>query len=209
MAAYGLVSVAGVSALTLDDRQQRALATAYAHPPRAYHNLTHVTEVLGHVDAMAARVPWRQPREVFLAACYHDAIYQPGQRDNEARSADFALAQIAEHLPAAGIDGARVRALILLTARHGKLGPDDVDAEAARFLDCDMAILGADGDAFDRYDRAIAEEYRGVVPAFLFRFQRRRFLRALLTKPRIYLSEEGHALWDANARVNLARALAC
>lgn len=60
---------------------------------------------------------------------------------------------------------ARVKALILLTARHGRLQPQDVDEEAALFLDCDMAILAAPAAVFDAYDAAIAEEYRGTCPA--------------------------------------------
>jgi predicted metal-dependent HD superfamily phosphohydrolase len=37
----------------------------------------------------------------------------------------------------------RVRALIMLTARHGRIDGAEVDAEAALFLDCDMAIVGS------------------------------------------------------------------
>lgn len=99
------------------------------------------------------------------------------------------------------------QALILLTARHGQLQPQDVDADAALFLDCDMAILAAPAEVFDAYDRGIAEEYRGVVPSLLFRLNRGRFLTGLLKRPRIFLSDDFHARCDAAARANLRRRL--
>src|SRR3546814_4023827 len=70
-----------------------------------------------------------------------------------------------------------------------------------------MAILGAEPAVFDAYDRGIATEYRGTVPAWLFRLNRRRFLKALLGKPRIYLSDFFHERLDARARANLRRAI--
>ncbi len=100
---------------------------------------------------------------------YHDAIYHAGRKDNEARSAQLALQAIAQAPELAAVDAARVGQLILLTARHGELGPQDVDAEAALFLDCDMAILAAPEPVFAAYDRGVADEYKGVVPGFLYR----------------------------------------
>jgi predicted metal-dependent HD superfamily phosphohydrolase len=71
-----------------------------------------------------------------------------------------------------------------------------------------MAILGADPEAFDAYDAGIAEEYRDHVPGFLFRLNRKRFLKGLLARERIYLSDWFHQRYDAPARVNLRRAVA-
>lgn len=197
----------------LPQAQWEALAAAYAQPVRAYHDFTHVHEVLRHHTAVAAGPGWRQPRETWLAVLYHDAIYVPGRRDNEARSAELAAAHIARWLPDAGIDAGRVDALIRATARHGSLGPVDVEADPcgqdlAHFLDCDMAILGQDWPVFEAYDRAIAAEYAGVVPGWLFRFKRRRFLRGLADAPRVFLSDFFHHRLDAQARANLRRAAA-
>jgi predicted metal-dependent HD superfamily phosphohydrolase len=191
----------------LPPAMRAALETAYADPPRAYHDFGHVLEVLAHYDAVAAGPGWMQPDEVFLAVCYHDAIYDAGRRDNEARSAALARECIARWLPAHGIDAHRVAALIEATARHGRLQPDAVDREAALFLDCDMAILGSDPERFDAYDRGIAREYRGKAPGWLFQFNRRRFLKGLLEAPRIFLSSFFHERLDAAARANLRRAL--
>lgn len=190
-----------------------ALRASYAAPPRAYHHFGHVETLLAHFDEVAAGPGWARPREAWLALLYHDAVYEPGRRDNEARSAALATAGIARWLPGEDIDAGHVAALIALTARHGTLLPADLgdgaDGDDSRnFLDCDMAILGADPTAFDAYDRAIAEEYRGVVPGWLYRINRRRFLRGLLQRERIYLGDFFHARLDATARANLRRTLA-
>lgn len=194
--------------LTVPAPQWAALDAAYASPPRAYHNLDHVHEVLRHFATVDAGPGWIQPREVYLAILYHDAVYQAGRGDNEARSAELAHAHVTRWLPQAGIDACRVEELIRLTARHGRVRPGDVDRDAALFLDCDMAILGADADAFDAYDRSIEIEYRDQMPAWLYRRNRRRFLKALLEKDRIFVSDFFHARLDGVARQNLQRALA-
>lgn len=181
----------------------RAVIAAYATPPRAYHGFAHVQEVLRHL----ATVPtWTHPNEVYLAALFHDAVYVAGQKDNEARSAQLARTAIATFLPTARLDVDRVAALIELTARHGAVTPTDPDA--AHFLDADLAILGSDPATFDAYDAAIAEEYRPVTNALLYRLGRRRFLSKLLDAPRLFHSDHFHALYDAPARANLRRALA-
>lgn len=185
--------------------QLAEIEAAHAQPPRAYHNFGHVQALLQHHRDVAAGPGWRQPREVALAMLYHDAVYEAGRGDNEARSAMMARAAIARWLPDAGVDAERVAALIELTARHGRLRGDELDADAALFLDADMAILGAPAAVFDAYDRGIAEEYRGKVPGLLFRLNRRRFLKGVLAQPRIFFSDFFHARYDAQARENLRR----
>lgn len=185
--------------------QWAALVDAHAHPPRAYHNIGHVFAVLRHFNAAAEHACWQDPASAFMALLYHDAVYEPGSAENEARSAQLARIHLAQWQPA--LDATRVAQLIELTARHGQLVPGDVDADAALFLDCDMAILGADAAEFAAYDRAIAAEYRGVAPPWLYRLNRRRFLKGLLGRERIFLSGFFHTRLDAAARINLRRAV--
>ncbi len=191
--------------MPLPPGQLAEIEAAHMQPPRAYHNVGHVQALLRHHRDVAAGPGWRQPREVALAMLYHDAIYEAGRGDNEARSATLAREAIARWLPDAGVDAERVAALIELTARHGRLRADELDSDAALFLDSDMAILGAPPAVFDAYDRGIAEEYRGKVPGFLFRLNRRRFLKGVLAQPRIFFSDFFHGRYDAQARENLRR----
>jgi len=191
----------------LPPAQGAAIAAAYAAPPRAYHDLHHVGEVLRHFDDVARGPGWTHPHDVAYAVLYHDSIYIAGAKDNETRSAELARAHLAQW-PMPEVDADRVAQLIELTARHGALSRDDVpDEETRLFLDCDMAILGAAPTVFDAYDRGIAAEYRGVVPGWLFTINRKRFLKGLLQRERIYLSDFFHAQLDAQARTTLRRAI--
>jgi predicted metal-dependent HD superfamily phosphohydrolase len=182
------------------------LIARYREPHRAYHDAAHIAELLGWFDVVAEApgAGWRAPAEVFAAIYFHDAVYAPGARDNEARSAALAHA----HAAALGVEAARVAALIELTARHGALTAADVtDADTAHFLDADMAIVGTEPAAFDRYDAAIRREY-AQLPDDAYRAGRHRFLAGVLARPRIFFSALFHDRLDARARENLARAIA-
>ena len=191
--------------IALPTGQWDALKAAYETPPRAYHNLGHIQALMHHFHEVAAGPGWCQPTEVALAILYHDAIYDAGRSDNEARSAQWAVAEIARWLPGEDIDSARVAQLIGFTARHGKLSADELDTDAALFVDADMAVLGAPAAIFNAYHQGIEAEYRGKVPALLFRINRRRFLRAVLRQPRIFHTAYFHQRFDAAARANLRR----
>jgi predicted metal-dependent HD superfamily phosphohydrolase len=209
--------------LALSPAIEQTLAAAYAEPHRAYHTAAHIAEVLRWYDWVADEVGWREPAAVYLAIAFHDAVYDPLAKDNEARSAALARqllgAAPAPHAASPGSGAVspvptaatldRCAELILLTARHGALDPAAVaaDPDAAHFLDCDTAILGAPPAEFDAYDAGVAAEYRQV-PADAFRAGRRAFLSGMLARPRIFLSDLFHARLDAAARANLARAVA-
>lgn len=190
----------GVPALS--ESLGRAIAAAYAHPPRAYHNLAHVSEVLGHFQRVPA---WVNREAVYFAILLHDAIYVAGRTDNEELSAELAARLLhgtehAQHVP-------RVQQLIRLTARHGSVEPAEVDGDAALFLDCDMAIVGASATEYDAYEAAIAKEY-ALVPTELYRAGRAAFLHKLLARPAIYLSPFFRAEREQAARANIEAALA-
>lgn len=190
----------------------KILRSAYASPPRAYHSLHHVAELLEHFEWVQAEHGWSQPNEVECAIAFHDAVYVAGAKDNEARSADLAR----HTLRGSTIDCERVAWLILLTARHGhdprSSGVAETDVDALHFLDADMAILGSSAERFAGYHRAIAEEYRAqlnpLVFATTFQIGRRRFLERLLAGKRIYHTPLFHDRFDAAARRNLKWALA-
>ncbi len=174
------------------------LVRHYSEPHRAYHNTTHITELLRWFDIVADEVGWRSPRDVFDAILFHDVIYDPTAKDNETRSADLAIANGCSQ---------RTAELIALTALHGRLAREDVDDDAALFLDCDTAILGAEPAAFDAYDHGIGIEY-SQAPAETYRAGRGAFLRMMRERPRLFLTDYFHAKLDAAARANLDRAIA-
>ncbi len=181
------------------------LQRAYGEGRRAYHTLSHVAEVAKHFDFARARSVVHDASSVFVAILFHDAVYEAKANDNEARSAALARASIEAEQVAVSPD--RVEALILATASHGSVEPAE-DSDLALFLDCDMAILGADENVYDAYERGVAYEYAEAYPGPLFRAGRAQFLVKLVEKPRLFLTDLFHETYDEEARKNLRRSIA-
>lgn len=172
------------------------LAAAYAAPGRHYHNLAHIENLLarvGHFSLQDAVV-------VELAIWFHDAVYDALRHDNEAQSADWALAFLAETSlePARR---ARVADLIRRTANHTQPQPPH-DADLLLFLDADLSILGAPKAAYWAYARQIRQEYQQV-PDDLYRPGRRQVLARLLAAPVLFHTPALRDELDAPARRNL------
>jgi predicted metal-dependent HD superfamily phosphohydrolase len=162
-----------------------------------YHVLTHVLGCLEELNR--SRDLAKDADAIRLALWFHDAVWEPGRPDNEEASA--ALAD--EALAAGGVPEARrgaVRALILAT-RHDRT-PEDPDARL--IADIDLAILGADPDDYDRYERAVRREY-GPLSDAAFAAGRAAFAAGLLARPRIFATERYFRRLEAAARANLAR----
>jgi predicted metal-dependent HD superfamily phosphohydrolase len=174
------------------------LRDAYDEPHRAYHNAVHICDCLTQFDRVFSSA--ERPDEVETAIWFHDVVYDPHAKDNEERSADWAVSELA----AAGVPADlcdRVRQLILATKHDGE--PTTLDARL--LVDIDLTILGRDPDVFDAYDRAIRREYDWVSEAE-FRVARAKILRRFLSRPAIFQSPE-FAGMEVQARRNLERAL--
>lgn len=187
-------------------RRLDGLRARYGEAHRAYHTQAHLDAVLAGVAAARPRLA--HPDAVELAAWYHDAIYDPARGDNEERSAALLEAEMAGLADAALIG--RAAALVRCTADHA-LPPGmeaGLRADAAAFLDVDMAVLGAEGAAFDAYERGIAAEYVPVHGVERFRAGRAQFLQEMLGRARLFHTDEAHGALDAAARANMRRALA-
>ncbi|MFO0876387.1 MAG: hypothetical protein U0840_03360 [Gemmataceae bacterium] len=173
------------------------VSRCYAAPDRHYHNLDHVAAVVGEVVRAGGGV------NVVRAAFLHDLIYDPRRSDNEERSAQESQLLLAS-LGVPASDLAEVVRLILLTRSHCT---EAEDVAGALLLDADLAILGAEPDAYAQYAAAIRREYAWV-PATAYRAGRRQVLERFLERPRLYVLDVNHGRWEASARRNLANELA-
>jgi predicted metal-dependent HD superfamily phosphohydrolase len=174
-----------------------ALIARYADSHRHYHTARHIAECLAHFDAVCNRC--KRPVEVELALWFHDAIYEPRARDNEAQSAAWALRVLRD----AGVasDAAQRVSELILTTRHDAL-PATPDEQL--LVDIDLSILGAAAARFDEYEQQVRSEY-GWVPQFLFNRTRLKILETFLARPVIYSTPHFHGLLEKKARENLAR----
>jgi predicted metal-dependent HD superfamily phosphohydrolase len=179
------------------------LKRRYAEPRRAYHNWTHIEELLAQFDLNVRAL--NHPFAFRLAILFHDAIYDPRASDNEARSAD--LLESTMKNAARTDDIVCAKDLILATHKHTTAAVDRrFVSDAELFLDMDLSILGAGEGRFDDYDAAIREEY-SFVPIETYRERRAEILKSFLARPRLYLTDDYHHRLDGIARANLQRAI--
>jgi predicted metal-dependent HD superfamily phosphohydrolase len=184
------------------------LVAAYAAPDRHYHGLTHIEALLRLAEAHSALIGDRDAVEA--AIWFHDAVYDTRRKDNEAKSAELAIARLAGI--AAPDRLAHIAAMIRATADH--VVPDFGDGIAASiindcalFLDFDLAILGSSAAEFAAYEAAVRREYAWVSEP-LWITGRRAVLEHFLTRPAIYATAQFRASHEAAARLNLGNALA-
>jgi predicted metal-dependent HD superfamily phosphohydrolase len=184
-----------------DDLKRR-----YAEPQRAYHDWSHIEALLALLPDLLPKL--NDPAAVYLAVLFHDAIYDPRAADNEERSARLLAEQMAGLVSPAMLD--RAVRLVLATRAHAV--PDDVAAAEAAdmtlFLDMDLAILGADPDSFDRYEAQVRREYAHVSDE-AFAKGRAAILTRFAARPALYYSDWGRQRFEAQARLNITRSLAC
>jgi predicted metal-dependent HD superfamily phosphohydrolase len=185
LTAHGVVDAAAIA---------DGVIAAYQEPHRAYHNLRHIQQCLWELDRLADATLERDVIE--LAIWYHDVVYAPLGRDNEARSVARMRAELGAALPPARLD--RLASLILATARDGRPLPDD--AAARTLVDIDLSVLGLAPLEVAAYESAIVAEFADA-PRLVFRFKRKRFLQRLLARP-LFITD-AFAGYEARARANL------
>lgn len=177
-----------------------ALQSRYREPHRKYHTLEHIHACLKLFEQV--RNEFDDPDAVRLAIWFHDAVYDPRRSDNEEASAQLAARELAaQNVPIETID--RVRDLIMATRHDGS----PADEDTARFIDIDLAILGADAKTFDQYERNIRQEYHHIDES-AFRIGRRTILEQFLARDWIYQTEPFASQFEERARANLARSIA-
>jgi predicted metal-dependent HD superfamily phosphohydrolase len=178
---------------------KQALLAAWAEPQRKYHTLQHLSECLALFEQYRELAV--EPAEVEVALWFHDAIYAVRASDNEARSADWAEAELRRaSVPEPRI--ARVRSHILAT-RHSAL-PEGSDQ--ALLVDIDLSILGAPRPRFEEYERQVRDEYRWV-PGFLFQLKRKQILAQFLARDALFNTPAIRHALEAAARENLVDSL--
>lgn len=176
------------------------LVERYAEPHRHYHTLAHVQHCLLEFDAIRDLADHADSVE--MAVWFHDAIYDPKAKDNEARSAD--LARVV--LDVGGIReefGERVAELIMATSHSASPSFND----AALLVEADLAILGRSEAEFDEYERCIRREYDWVDDAS-FAAGRAAIIESFLLRPILFRVHSLHRAYEDAARANLRRSLA-
>lgn len=141
------------------------------------------------------------PGEVALALWFHDAIYDVKGKNNELKSAQWAV-NVLREANAAQVVVERVYDLIMATKHDALVAEPDQQL----IVDIDLAILGASPERFAQYDAQVRAEYRWV-PGFFYKLQRKAVLNRFLQKESIYSTDYFKEHYETQARINLLRAL--
>lgn len=153
---------------------------------RPYHNAVHLAQV---------RVALSQfvdiDEKLDMAILYHDAVYVPGRRDNEERSAAMACNAYPQY-------AAFLQTAIMATALHQRTGDHLIDL----FLDADMSILGMPWGQYDAYRKGVRREY-AMFDDEQFREGRKQFLLSFSG----FITDEFNDAYLEQAKRNIEREL--
>lgn len=173
------------------------LVRLYSEPHRRFHTLDHINDCLRRFDEVGPLM--KRPEAVELALWFHDAIYKPGARDNEERSAELFARE------SAGAEAAftsRVCDLILATKHVVSDLPGDrgfmVDIDLGGFADPWDLFMSKGEDLRAEHATQSDDEYYRSQIKFLSRLERRRYF---------YCTSYYRSRYEKSAKENVHRLL--
>jgi predicted metal-dependent HD superfamily phosphohydrolase len=181
------------------DREFKKLTRAWQSWGRHYHTLGHLDACLREFDAVRALA--ERPAEVAMALWFHDAVYKTYRKDNEQKSAMWAVRFLQTHDAASNV-AARVGDIVLATAHT----TNELIGDAALTVDIDLSILGQPDDVYREFERNVRREYWWVSKK-KFSAGRSRILQSFLDREAIYHCSALREKYESEARVNLRKAL--
>jgi predicted metal-dependent HD superfamily phosphohydrolase len=169
------------------------LESAYSKKSRHYHNLTHINDMISCYESYLSDLEF--PNEVLYAIFYHDYIYNSRKKDNELKSAEYAVKILPKD---STLNSKTIYDMICATKDHKFDGIEDVKW----LIDFDLKILSRDWEEYKIYFEQIRKEY-SIYPDFLYIPGRIKALNHFLENDSIFLTEEFRNLYEAKARKNI------
>ena len=177
----------------------------YQEPERYYHTF------YGHIAFCIRelyKIPMRDMIEnidiLELSMMLHDSKISFGAKDNEERSAEFAL-DICRRMGLPEKFANRSAMYIRHTDHIGL--PFHRDSQFG--IDIDLAIFGQNEETFDEYEKNVRKEYLFVRDDEVFKKERAKVLKYFLERPQsLFLTEYFSKKYGEQARKNLMRSLA-
>ena len=178
------------------------LDNSYAFPARVYHSLDgHIAPGLIILEEIRMLGIAKNFNALQFAWFCHDVICDPKLKDNEVRSAEFAINLISEMNLSEDFSKV-VRDLIIVTNRP--VIPENRDE--CLIIDIDHANFGWDNSLFKEQTRAIREEFHFVSDAD-FNQNTTKLFSKMLKKNSVFLTDYFKERYERKARSNLERAL--
>jgi predicted metal-dependent HD superfamily phosphohydrolase len=188
---------------SLSETWSTAFIARYTELQRHYHTVNHVAAMLGCLDKHQHEVS--DPLAVELAIIFHDWIYDPQGKKNEAESIVEFETRAKEIQLDKGLT-AKVSRFIDATVAHqiGESVPSDEKSDLSFFLDFDLEVLSRNWEDYSTYAKQIRQEYICYNDEE-YRSGRARVLRNFLARERIYFSKPFYEASETVARDNLQR----
>ncbi|WP_345146270.1 hypothetical protein [Flavobacterium ginsengiterrae] len=171
------------------------LEKAYSKKSRHYHNLTHLEEMIASFEIYSDRL--QNPNEILFSIFYHDFVYSASKKDNELKSAEYALVVLGEK---SSINKPLVFDAICATQLHAHNTNEDINW----LIDFDLKILAKDWEDYKIYFEQIRKEYR-IYPDFLYKPGRAKALKHFLEYEFIFQTDEFRVLYEDKARLNIEK----
>ncbi|GIQ57235.1 metal-dependent hydrolase [Flavobacterium collinsii] len=171
------------------------LEKAYSKKSRHYHNLTHLKEMIESFEVYRNKL--ENPNEVLFSIFYHDIVYSSSRKDNELKSAEFALSILPENI---NLNKQFIFDAICATQLHAHNTIEDINW----LIDFDLKILTKDWEDYKIYFEQIRKEYR-IYPDFLYNPGRAKALRHFLENEFIFQTDEFRDLYEEKARFNIEK----
>lgn len=189
-----LLSNIGFSA---DDIQKKwlDLEKAYSKKSRHYHNLTHLKEMIESFEVYRNKL--QNPNEILFSIFYHDFIYSASKKDNELKSAEYALSILTENI---NLNKQFIFDAICATQQHQQNSIEDINW----LIDFDLKILAKDWNHYKIYFEQIRKEYH-IYPDFLYKPGRAKALKHFLENEFIFQTDEFRGLHEEKARANIEK----
>lgn len=171
------------------------LEKAYSTKSRHYHNLTHIWAMIESFETYRDKL--QNPDEILFSIFYHDFVYSASKKDNELKSAEYALAVLSENN---NLNRQLVFDAICATQQHQHNKIEDINW----LIDFDLKILAKDWEDYKIYFEQIRKEYR-IYPDFLYKPGRAKALKHFLENEFIFQTEEFRNLYEEKARINIEK----
>ena len=173
------------------------IESAYSSKGRFYHHLLHLENMISELENVKTNINnWD---EILFIVYYHDIIYSSVSKNNEEKSADFAIKKLKQlSISQPFID--KVYQGILATKKHEFSEDSDINY----LLDADLSILGKDWEIYSEYIKNIRKEY-AIYPDFLYNPGRKKVLKHFLEFKNIFKTQYFQEKYENQARENILK----
>ncbi|MBO9674503.1 MAG: hypothetical protein J7577_13730 [Sphingobacteriaceae bacterium] len=167
----------------------------YTRKERYYHALQHLDNLLKYLFEVKDKIEsWET---ILFTLFYHDIIYNALNPDNEAQSAELAVARMKQvSVPDHIVFNCKTQ--ILATKTHLY----DSDPDTNYFTDADLSVLGQSHESYSAYAKNVRKEY-SIYPDLIYNQGRKKVLEHFIKMERIYKTDYFYHKFENQAKQNL------